>query len=82
MDVAFPYRIDRSGRTAAETGDDHIRSLIEQLLFTAPGERVNRPTFGSGVLQLVYRLDVNEYRGVETPQLIVEQIATLQAGNA
>jgi single-stranded-DNA-specific exonuclease len=35
-----------------------------------------------GVVQLAYRLDVNEYRGVESPQLIVEQIARLQAGGA
>jgi single-stranded-DNA-specific exonuclease len=35
-----------------------------------------------GVVQLAYRLDVNEYRGIESPQLIVEQIAALQAGNA
>ena len=30
-----------------------------------------------GVVQLAYRLDVNEYRGVENPQLVVEQIAAL-----
>jgi single-stranded-DNA-specific exonuclease len=30
-----------------------------------------------GVVQLAYRLDVNEYRGVESAQLIVEQIAAL-----
>ncbi len=30
-----------------------------------------------GIVQLAYKLDVNEYRGVETPQLIVEQIAAL-----
>jgi hypothetical protein len=35
-----------------------------------------------GVVQLAYRLDVNEWRGRETPQLIVEQIAALQAGGA
>jgi phage baseplate assembly protein W len=28
--------------------------MIEQVIFTAPGERVNRPTFGSGILQLVF----------------------------
>ncbi len=54
MNVDFPYRFDERGRTA-ETGDDeHIRDLIEQVLFTAPGERVNRPTFGSGLRQLVF----------------------------
>src|SRR5262249_6791505 len=41
------------GRTA-EAGAEHIRDLIEQVLFTMPGERVNRPTFGSEVKQLVF----------------------------
>ncbi|MGH2708004.1 MAG: GPW/gp25 family protein, partial [Actinomycetota bacterium] len=34
--------------------EEHIRDLIEQVLFTSPGERVNRPTFGSGLMQLVF----------------------------
>jgi phage baseplate assembly protein W len=52
--VDFPWAIDGRGRTAATTDDEHIRDLIEQVLFTAPGERVNRPTFGSGLLRLVF----------------------------
>ncbi|HET7535634.1 MAG TPA: GPW/gp25 family protein [Candidatus Didemnitutus sp.] len=55
MNAAHPYHFDSRGRTADPGLDDrHIRDLIEQLLFTAPGERVNRPTFGSGVLNLVF----------------------------
>jgi uncharacterized protein len=55
MDVAFPYGFDTSGRTAASADQDrHVRDLIEQVLLTAPGERVNRPTFGSGTGQLVF----------------------------
>jgi phage baseplate assembly protein W len=54
MNVNFPLRIDSKGRIAATDDDDHIRDLIEQVLFTSPGERVNRPTFGSGLLQLVF----------------------------
>jgi phage baseplate assembly protein W len=53
-DVNFPYGVDARGRTATTSDDDHVRDLIEQVLFTAPGERVNRPTFGSGLLQLVF----------------------------
>jgi phage baseplate assembly protein W len=53
-DVDYPYGVDARGRTATTSEDDHIRDLIEQVLFTAPGERVNRPTFGSGLLQLVF----------------------------
>lgn len=52
--VDYPFHFDGRGRSAATSQDDHIRDLIEQVLFTAPGERVNRPTFGSGVLKLVF----------------------------
>jgi phage baseplate assembly protein W len=44
----------RAGRTAETDDAEHIRDLIEQVLFTSPGERVNRPTFGSGLMQLVF----------------------------
>lgn len=59
MNVEFPYSFDPRGRTAdsdLETNSQnrHIRDLIEQVLFTAPGERVNRPDFGCGLLQLVF----------------------------
>lgn len=50
----FPYHIDGRGRTAEASEDDHIRDLITQVLFTSPGERVNRPDFGCGVSQLVF----------------------------
>lgn len=52
--LSFPYRIDQTGRTATVSADDEVRELIEQLLFVAPGERVMRPTLGSGVGQLVF----------------------------
>lgn len=54
MEIDYPYRFDGRGRTAQTTADEHIRDLIEQALFTSPGERVNRPTFGSGIMQLVF----------------------------
>jgi Phage baseplate assembly protein W len=54
MNIDFPYHIDGRGRTAATDDQDHVRDLIEQLLFTNPGERVNRPDFGSGLLQMVF----------------------------
>jgi phage baseplate assembly protein W len=52
--VAFPYDIDARARTAAAEDDTHIRDLVAQVLFTAPGERVNRPDFGCGLLRLVF----------------------------
>ena len=55
MNIDFAFRIDGRGRTAATDDADHIRDMIEQLLFTNPGERVNRPEFGSGLLQMVFQ---------------------------
>ena len=52
--VDYPFRFDNRGRTADTTADDHVRNMIEQVLFTSPGERVNRPTFGCGLNQLVF----------------------------
>ena len=52
--IAFPWHFDSAGHTATVSDDDHLRDMIEQVLFTNPGERVNRPDFGSGVLQLVF----------------------------
>ena len=54
MQIDYPYDFNSRGRTAETPDDEHIRDLIEQVLFTTPGERVNRPTFGSGVLQLIF----------------------------
>ena len=50
----FPYHVDGRRRTAETDEDDHIRDLIHQVLFTNPGERVNRPDFGCGIGQLVF----------------------------
>jgi uncharacterized protein len=52
--IASPYAIDGRGATAEAGRSDHLRQLIELVLFTNPGERVMRPTFGSGVLGLVF----------------------------
>ena len=52
--IGFPFRTDGQGRTALASEDDHVRQLVEQVLFTAPGERVNRPDFGSGLMQAVF----------------------------
>ena len=54
MNIDFPFHFDARGQTATTGRDDHIRDMIEQLLFTSPGERLNRPDFGSGLLQMVF----------------------------
>lgn len=70
MSIGFPYHIDRTGRTATPSDERaRVRQMIEQVLFTSPGERVGRPDFGTGAHQLLF-----EPGGVElqaaTQQLI------------
>lgn len=60
MNLKFTLQFDNAGRTAETDSDLHIRDMIEQVLFTSPGERVNRPDFGSGLLQLVFQSNSNE----------------------
>lgn len=60
MNIEFPFQFDTRGRTASAGDDDHIRELIEQILFTSPGERVNRPDFGSGLMQMVFQPNSTE----------------------
>ncbi|MCK4537123.1 MAG: GPW/gp25 family protein, partial [Desulfuromonadales bacterium] len=52
--IDYPFQFDGCGRTGHSDENEYIRELIEQLLLTAPGERVMRPTFGSGVRQLLF----------------------------
>lgn len=52
--VGFPLRLDTRGRTALVDDEEYLRGLVEQVLFTRPGERVNRPDLGSGVDRLVF----------------------------
>ena len=54
MNIAYPLHFDVTKRTATTDDNRHIADMIEQLLFTSAGERVNRPDFGSGLKQLVF----------------------------
>jgi phage baseplate assembly protein W len=60
MQINYPFRLDGRGRTAAATEEEHIRQLIEQVLFTMPGERVHRPDFGSDIRQLLFASNSDE----------------------
>jgi phage baseplate assembly protein W len=71
MDIDFPFAFDQRGRTASTGESDHVRDLIEQLLFTNPGERVNRPDFGTGLTQLIF--------APNSPELAAAVQFTLQA---
>lgn len=54
MNLNFPYQFDGRGRTQEASPQDYLTQLVEQVLFTSPGERVNMPDFGSGLLQLAF----------------------------
>ena len=70
MHLAYPFHIDGRGRSAEATSDEHSRQMIEQVLFTVPGERVNRPDFGTGLQQLVF--------GPSSPELAAATEFTVQ----
>ena len=63
MNLAYPYQLAPNGRTAQATDPVHIRDLIEQVLFTAPGERVMHPDFGSGAARLTFAPNSVELAG-------------------
>ncbi|MEH2070104.1 MAG: GPW/gp25 family protein [Nostoc sp.] len=72
INIEFPFQFDRYYRTASTSNENsHIRDLIEQLLFTTPGERVNRPDFGCGVLSLIF--------APNSPELVTTMEITIQA---
>jgi uncharacterized protein len=77
--VDYPYHFASSGRTATTDYDSHIRDMIEQVLFTAPGERLNRPTFGSGLRQLVFAPNSEEL--ATATQLLVQGALQEWLGN-
>lgn len=72
MNIDFPYHFDSRSHTATTDDDGHIRDMIEQFLFTNTGERVNRPDFGSGLLQLIF--------APNSPELASTLQFTVQAG--
>jgi phage baseplate assembly protein W len=71
MNIDFPWHFDPRGRTAVIDDPAHVRDMVEQVLFTNPGERVNRPDFGCGLLQLVFEPN--------SDQLVAALQATVQA---
>ena len=60
MHIAYPFNITNGGLAATADDEQHIKQLIEQLLFTMPGERVNRPDFGTALARLVFSPDSEE----------------------
>ena len=72
MNIDFPLHFDNRGRTASTDDNDHICDMIEQFLFTNPGERVNRPDFGSGLLRMIF--------APNSPEVAAALQFTVQAG--
>jgi len=75
----YPFKFDSRGRTALASDEEHIRQLIEQVLLTAQGERVNRPTFGSGINQLLFAPNSDELAAAT--QLLVQGALQQWLGN-
>lgn len=54
MNLEFPLQIGDDGQLVEAGRDRHLRDLMEQVLFTRLGERVNRPDFGCGIQDLIF----------------------------
>ena len=79
MNILFPYQFDASGHTAQADPNRHIQDMIEQVLFTAPGERLNQPDFGCGLLQLVFA--PNSAEMVTATQFLIQGALQQQLGD-
>lgn len=71
MNFDYPFHFSSQGRTATTDENTHIEEMLEQLLFTNPGERVNQPALGSGLQQLVF--------AANSPEVAAALQFTLQA---
>ncbi|NOT56619.1 MAG: GPW/gp25 family protein [Deltaproteobacteria bacterium] len=79
MNFGFPFTVDATGRISASGGDDAIRGKMLQVLFTAPGERVNLPEFGCGLFNLVF--EPNDAIVAATMEFTVGQALSQWLGN-
>jgi phage baseplate assembly protein W len=77
--IAFPLHFDGRGVTAMASDDDHVRDMIEQVLFTTPGERVNNPGFGCGLLQTPF--EPNSIELQQTTEFLVRAAVSQTLGN-
>ncbi len=71
--VAFPLRLDSLGNAARpRTREAAAVALIEELLFTGLGERLNRPDLGCGLLEMVFDPSTDELRAATQFQVTSE----------
>jgi len=54
--ILYPFAIDNGFGVLAEEKNyaEHVEQMMKQVLFTNPGERVNRPDFGCGIPRMVF----------------------------
>ena len=54
--IAYPIAIDQGLGTLLEETDysTHVRQMMLQVLFTNPGERIDRPEFGCGLRRMIF----------------------------
>src|SRR5688500_2455963 len=54
--IKYPFGIDRHLGALSEERDfsNHVKQMMLQVLFTNPGERINRPDFGCGIRKMVF----------------------------
>jgi phage baseplate assembly protein W len=67
--MKFPFQIGTEGSMVSGR-QEHIRELIEQVLFTNPGERVFRPHFGGGLRQIVFEPNTPQLSDMVKKRLI------------
>ncbi len=70
MNIRFPYQYNNQGKTTSSASEAHIKDMIEMVLFTIPGERPNRPTFGCGLRQLLFQPNSDEL--ATTAQFLIQ----------
>jgi uncharacterized protein len=54
LHIDFPFAFDSLGRTRTTNWRDHKRDMLLQFLLTLPGERVNRPEFGTSLARMCF----------------------------
>ena len=75
--LKFPFHVGENGPELSMRGE-HVRSQIEQVLMTAPGERVFRPNFGVGVKRLVFEPNGSALWSATENRLVSALTETLQ----
>lgn len=79
--IKYPFAIDAGlGQLAVESDyAEHVEQLMKQVLFTNPGERINRPDFGCGIRRMVFA--PNSQESASLAQVTIYQALERWLGN-